>query len=686
MSEIRETLNSALALWQDITGVDPTASTMSISNWRLRETFEELNEALELDPTQVTAALLLAHFVDSYFRERKVTELELLTNPAAVRDRLLKPAELVAILARPEVSEARADYVAGVTDAVEAYGASQREDVQQLLTQPHELAILRRDALRSIAKLRVDQFLSGQPEPAHIRPVYNRTVHQWWDINAMLAAAPHLPSGVSLNLIRHTNVFESYFCFTVRNGANLFVVTDVPDREHPLQAQMSRRPDRELSRRAGRNWFPYGLLDLEYDEEARRLYVTETKRRELATVATVALPLRPVAELEGAELVWLTMMFDLLIERFWRQGWQAPALSYTAEMLKANRMLASSQTANLPALPYEAVALAPLTREDISSANVTEAEVGEMAHQPNAWMEARYGAQVPPEVFNLLGGRDDVLLLTKSGGVDEVNAAKYHELTDWQRKDLRAGRMELEALSATSFGSRERLDADRKFPAGVNYARQISRLAYAEYKLRQKDVTAWYAERVRANLPTLLSWAGNTALWVDDGLRGSFSGYEGTVGPTYMGLRNFVEHYELGSDDYGYRFGGAQTPAGFYKGHYECAITAAKASYYVVYAPATAHELALLAGCEVSELPDVLQHWTALRPYTGNHILDRIDPMVWSATNPWLSLDLRVRIPLSKRGMAQVKKSLAVVPGLLNMRPDPRTAAEAAPDTETDDE
>jgi hypothetical protein len=38
--------------------------------------------------------------------------------------------------------------------------------------------------------------------------------------------------------------------------------------------------------------------------------------------------------------------------------------------------------------------------------------------------------------------------------------------------------------------------------------------------------------------------------------------------------------------------------------------------------------------------------------------------MVWNIHNPWLKLDLRVRIPLSIRGMAQIKKAGAALPSL----------------------
>lgn len=672
MTAIRDTLNAALALWQEVTGLDPAASSMTISQWRLRETFDELNEAIKLDPTQVTAILLLAHFAESYLAGREVSFLELLKNPAGVRAKLEKPAALQDLLGLPNVLQAREEYVEAVRAAVENYGAHEREGVLKLLALPHELAVLRRDALRSMESLTVHQFLKGQPEPEHIKPVYNKAVHQFWNINSLLASATRMPSGVSLNLIRHPQALQSYFCFVVRNGANLFVVTDVPDDAHPLHAAMARRPDRDLDRRARRNWFPYDLLNLEYDEDSDRLFEAQTKVRDIVAYQNDALPLVQISELQPPVLVWLTMMFDLLVERFWHEGWQAPQLSYTAEMLKSNPLMVAAETSDLlPAINYTPIALAPLTRADVMASGVTEAEVGDMCDHPHAWMEERYASQVPDSVLNLLAPPEAQMLLGENGDVESIATKTYRSVPADMRGSLREGRRELDKVDATTFGSREKLQADRKFIARANYATHISVLAHREYENRKDEVRGWFQERVAANLDTILTWAGNTDLWVDEGLGGGFSGYERGAGPQFCGTdaagRNFVEHYSAEDRDRASQYIGIFTVGQrSYQRYPNCVVNDTKASQFVVFSPANAHELALLAGCEVADLPDVLQHWSLARPYRGNSILDRIDPMVWRAKNPWLKLHLRVRIPLSKRALAKLLKAPIAEPALLN--------------------
>ena len=686
MADANSPLHLALKLWQEITGVDPSANSGTLAKWHLRETFDALQEAIKLDPTQVTFNLLLTHFVNEHLAGQAVSLLDLLDHPEDIEARLAKPRELLAILNRPQVVDARESFIASLRAALGSYGAADRDDVNELLSQPDDVAILRRDALRSVERLRLDQFLDGEPEPATARPVYNRTVHQWWNINSMLVSTTRMPSGVSLNLIRHPDAFQSYFCFAIRNGGNLFVLTDVPDHSHPLQGYMSRRPDRHLDRRASRNWFPYDLLGLEYDEENKRLYVRETKQRGLVAYQNVALPLQPVAELPAAELVWLCMMFDLIVEKFWRRGFKAPALSYTAEMLKAEHTLIEvAKSGNLPVRAYQPVSLPALTKADVGAAASSEQEVGKKYHQPNRWLEERYGDRVADSVLNVIGSPEQGFALERESGTTALVDPAYNTLSEGQQHSLLAGRTPLVMVDATSFGSRDQIAADRKFIARANFATSVNLLAQEEFAARKEAVHTWYCEKVRANASALVRWAANHELWVDDGVHESnFTSYHHRTGghrsvrltPDAMHsktrlLRRFLKRLDLATDE---------TPWDSFvtlgqtdvQGRPLCYLNGTKASYWALFYPASEQELALLAGCEVAELPDVLQHWRLLNVYTGNCILDRVDPMIWRVKNPWLTLNLAVRLGFSKRAMARIEKldvQRPVLPNLLTEVP-----------------
>ena len=101
------------------------------------------------------------------------------------------------------------------------------------------------------------------------------------------------------------------------------------------------------------------------------------------------------------------------------------------------------------------------------------------------------------------------------------------------------------------------------------------------------------------------------------------------------------------------------------KHHRRCFVTDAAAIYRALFRPQCAESLAMLAGCTVSDLPDVLQNWRRKKPYVGNDILSRLDPVDTEIHDPWMDLKLNVSIYLSKRGYARVQKG------------DPITAKEA---------
>lgn len=681
-------LAQALELWREITGVDPEASTRRLGDWHLIATFDALQEAIDLDPSEVTAHLLLSHFLNAFLTEREVSLHTLLTDPQGVAVLLEQPRTLMGLLNEPDLLQARDAFIAAITEALGRYGAAERDDVRALLATPDDIAQLRRDALRAVGKLRVDQFLDGQPERDGTRPVYIKQVHMWFNLSSAIAAALRTPSGVSLNLIRHPDGFQSFFCFIIRNGANLFVLSDVPEYSHPLQASMSRRPDRTLDKRIARNWFPYDLLGVEYDEEAGRLYLKQTAERSLVAYQNAALPLKPISELPPHELVWVAMMLDLIVDKFWIQGHKAPHLSYTAEMLKSSNVLIEhAKAANLPVPIYEPVGLPPLRKEDIGADAVTDDEVGAKRHEPNRWMEDRYGAQVPDEALNLLAAPEKVFALDHSTGAISTTSPRYHALTDWQQEGELAGRAELVKLDATSFGSREQIAADRKFIARANFAIHVGLLARAEFTRRKSEVQGWYTDRVKANAAALLTWCGSAALWVDEGTMQTFSHFETGVGavravdlpedrrrmhPRKATRRQFLRRAAMEDTSSDERYASTGVMLGAYRGRKMlCHVNGTAASYWVGLYPANATELALVAGCTVSDLPDVLQHWSLRRDDTGNQILNRIDPMIWKARNPWIKLRMTVCIPLSKKAMAQVARNPLVVPALPGLLTDP---------------
>lgn len=690
MSEIHSLLERGVTLYERLIGIsrENTTGVIRVGDYEDIQTLKSLDEAIQLDPTGVTSVLLLRFYTEQAVASRSFNWLELLRKPELARE-LDLPREILAVVESPIISEAECGFRDQLTRALRHYDAVDRQDVQKLLEDGAELAFLRRDALRSIERLRVDQFLDGAGEDKDVRPSYAKFVHQWWNINSLLDNMTRLPSGVSLNLIREPEAINSFFAFSIRDGSRMFVLSDIEPEAHPLQRQMSRRPDRTLERRMARNWFPYDLLNVKFDEEAERTYIDGvSKVRSLAVRQSATIPLQSISEMDPHSLIWTVMMFELILEKFWRQGFKAEALSYTGEMIRHEAaLLTAAINAGLPAVIDAPLGLTPLTVATVSDSRneqITSA-LGAMPDHPNGWMMERYGQQATEESLNLLGHSTHVALLGPDGALKVSTSKELDAMGYFDKQEFLKKQVQLHQLPTTAFGTKERLDQDRIWLARHNWASQVQIAARKEYRERKDEVLAWYRSRVKENLPRLLAAVGHGMLnrrvdgcngfgqrfetphtrvrTVDSkdfdhsAFRADPDGYQLVTVMTTVSKETYKKDYlrHVGSWSRGYSPGGTSSP------HHDalCAFTGAKAiSHVAAFCPLDAQDIAWLAGCDVSELPDVLQHYTGNLPYTGNSILNRIDPAASRLKNPWLKLELRVRIGMSKRGLEKARLSM----------------------------
>lgn len=658
-------LSDALQLWIRVTEVDPEKKAFSFASMDVMSMHHALKEALELDDTEVTGLLLFEYLATIYFQERKFSVETLLERADFVQEYLEKSRMLLNFLRADRLNEIAEGFMSRVSQAVSQYEADHDEETRLILDSRHRLALLRRDAMRTMKHLRVDQFLDGSPEPEIYRPVYGRFLYRWDSANSMIDHMTRMPSGITVNMICHPDPYQTYFAFAIRNGGRFFVFTDKEKTPHPLAAEMTRRPDKILASRSERNWFPYELMGLSFDDEGRA-FVAQSNSTVLMPIQQAVQPIKPISELKPSSKIWIAMMLDLIVERFWKEGYQAPALSYTGEMIKClPAFVEGAKSIGLPAIRHEPLRLDPLTVDEVAQSKGN----WKSGHGKNDWMARRYHHEVVEEAMNLVSLPNHKLLLldkSDSGIKDRIVVGTSSTMGD----DGRA--VEMRALDASSFGTREELHQDRLFCARFNYAQQIGRLAQLEFEARRDEVKSWVRERVLENQTCLLSMATARHVYLQTpyGSRGTFDDVGITWHGDYKGVfsKRFMARYDLGTElkrDYIYAYlgeeklifrGGGQ---GFpwKNGFPTCCLTDGPANSMIEFVPETPEDLAFLCGCEVTELPDVLQHWTLYEKYVGNSILSRIDPLEWACKNPWRRLSFKVIFFLSKRSMNSIMKS-----------------------------
>lgn len=647
MKQVKE----ALELWVSLTGIDPNSTKLRLGDWEIQSLNNELRESLRLDTTNLSTLMLLDTFSKDYMKNRTFSVQEMLEDYDSVKDYLEKSKELQRILSDKELEEKKESFKKWLVEALEHYHI-ENSKVYTMATSYEELGFLRRDALRSIKNLEVHQFSQGSGSEES--PKYVKQVHEFWNINSLIRtmSKEETLSGISLNLIRDPLGTSSYFAFGVKNGETLTILTDKPSYAHPLQKYMTRRPGRGLSERVSRNHFPYKLLDIEFDSRGD-MYVKEGNSTEVAVYQSELRPLKDLKDLEPDEVIWIVMMFSLIKEKFWDKGFRTKELSYTGEMV-ANQGALTSTMKSLSIQNYQVLELNPIKNEEVSTEELKD-NWSSTPTGKNKWMEDRYGDKVNETILNLIGHNQQVPLLGESQTVHEISKQEFDERARFSTSDDVSHR-ELMKLDSSLFGTKEEIHKNQLWTARYNKALLLQQEANKEFKERKQEIRTFYAESIEKNKDNILKAIakGEMIAPTYEHDWGTFGDNPNTKDKNILRLlkeddRSFVSTWRCAK---------LSTPRE--DGHYGCYVNGGKATIVAHFKPKTPKALAMLCGCEISELPDVLQFWNKAEIYSGNHLIGNIDPMEWVVKNPWEEIKFDLEVFLSKSGYNQLQKQYGV--------------------------
>lgn len=668
---INEIVNLSLERWVDLIGYKGKvkgprligASVKAPPGFdarTLEETVDMLNESRELDKSGLTTFMMLRGMVEWYLQNYKFSAYNLLLDPAPIAVELKRMKAIRESVEHPEVVEIIRDFQGKLKAAALQYkvrSGREMDALESLIQDKYDLGMIRRDALRTIERMEAHQFTQGATDPIETVK-FSPQVYEFWNVNSLLSAMRgQKVSGITMCLIRDPDeMFASYFIFAIRNGANLTILTDREKVPHPEFHRMARRPDRDLERRAARNWFPYHLLGFkEKTEDQPRLRFKE--RNQLVPMNTEAVTLKDIRDLGPEEFVWATLMFDLIREKFWVEKVKLPELSYTGEMVVEPHALVGATSGLVKDGAYTPLFMPPLTKADMTN-EVLEKQWAQPPRHHNAWMTERYGPEVPDEVLSPVG----------------EEAAKLLAATHYPG-DVRIGVFEtkpkmLESLSPTNFGTKDDLQRDRLWAARRNQMKIIQDKAQADFEANREKVEKWYRDKITSNCKFIIDACAKGSLplpWsrverMGDHWNEGVKLGEKTTESLKMGVGKYYHKaFEYLGSAPKFRLGSWE----MYSGEAYCAErTDTKATVFFIISPRSPEALAILAGVKKEELPWGLQHWILDEPYHGNSILNRLDPEDWALKNPWIpenrGIDCRVMVALCKGAFHARRKSLGL--------------------------
>lgn len=250
-------LNEKLTLWVKLTGIDPTKEQATytinlcgthLGSYDIKCMNDKIKEALSYDDSGLFADAYLCVYFDKFIKNKEISVKEMIENPDTKK--FLEDAERLYMALQESHSAEK--ILMDASKAMEFYDMS----ADNLTV--FDIAEIRTSAQRCMDdKLKVLQFSAGKPSENGFK--MTKDIYMYRDLDAMLyCAANNTIDGVSLGYIRDAKkITDSYFAFIIKNGENLYLLTDKPKYVHPLQKENSRCPGRDMFRRTETNMFAY---------------------------------------------------------------------------------------------------------------------------------------------------------------------------------------------------------------------------------------------------------------------------------------------------------------------------------------------------------------------------------------------------------------------------------------------
>lgn len=613
----------------------PDSGSMPVRIHQIKRYIEHAETYLEYDPNGFTS---VSHLEGKWKEVKSNVNFsldDLLNGSPALLKYQQSGLSINKLFSNKDFIDEKKYFIKVVRDGLKHYGAEKEVSVDDML-------LARCDSLNSFKKLSKSQFLRGEYSSAP--PSYVKQIYEWWNVNSLLKFAVTLPNSVSMHLIRSPNLYEIYFCFVIKNGANIYILTDNNDHSNPLYHQMTRRPDRGLARKIAGHNFPYYLMDVGSKDGELYKIKKEDLGNALAPYQKDTKIIAKVDELEESCLAWTILMFNLIQQNYFLRQVELPKLSYTAEMMQKPDILIEHAKKNGLVLHQDIKYFERNSTASISTENIDHAALGKEV--TTCWMEKRYGHLVNEETLNLIAPvENNFELNTVTNSIDIDPKGYFREKTH----------IELRKSSTSDFGEAEQLERNHIFRARANYVSIIQDMAKKEFDREEKAMDLWFKKLVDSktdvvmdackavkNGYTLTKSRDGSLNYERNGTQLVFNGMDISK-VAILGERSNVTEYHLRwwpKHHIGQQAGKCKD--------YECCMSGKKAFYGIGFMFRDIDQLVNLFGISIEDVPEFMRFYES-RSYRsqGNHILDRIDPMA-NIRNPFNQYKLSILVLFSK--------------------------------------
>lgn len=627
------TLKEKLELWVKITGVDPNQTSYSIrfdgglSTWDIKKMNDRITEALKYDEYGYFADAYLGIYFKDYLSQRQISLQELIENTQTQK----YMGDVRTLYKEIKNSDSARKIMNAAKKALDFYG------LQHSTLEIFDIVELQVSAKRCMDyKLRRLQFSTGSASKTGFK--VSKDIYMYQNLDALLlCAANHTIDGVSLGYIRNVSqLTDSYFAFIIKNGQNLYLLTDMPKYSNPVQNRMSRCPGRSMSERIESNFFPYQTvanIDTSDLWDSGRYGIDETSNALAEQSDQIRTLIGTFDSLDEQEAFWTVTMLDMIKKEFYEQVPQYE-LSYTGSMIQIKQL---PDTPNALAI-HSMFPTMELQDIDITDTMEMEFEQRKEVDGTNNYLIERYKDQIDPATLNLVKETERFSLMS----------SKYKKQSYGEEKPI------FIAFDRNMCGTKEEVLYTQKYVEQYNYSQQIQRLIDEDFEKNRKIITDkvrnFISPRIRDICKMQLRGElSDMALVYQDGKHLSQKMPFGKV-------EDFEHWYRDSGDDTTFRYGYKYMK----KQYMRCYFTEKAPGVVFTINPRNLQDLLLLCGCEVSALPEQIQNWHNKPKYYGNPILENIDPLLWNVNDKFDDLVFDISVLVSKKEYLTLCKEAGV--------------------------
>lgn len=600
-------------------------------NYDQTKVLDSAKKTIDSDPTHLTAVSYLEEHALKFFKDVQFNILDILDERESFIFTKNNVAKFIEQLNNQDYIEDKKYFIDIVAMGSKHYGFT--DDIED-----GEIILARFDSLQSYKNLSINQFLSGGFNEG--KPQYIKQIYEWWNINSLLDYATTLPNSISLHLVRHPSLYESYFCFLIKNGANIYILTDHKEHSNPLYSERTRRPDRNFANQISGHSFPYYLLDVVAEDGELYSLESETGTGVVPYQKTTFI-LSTIDQLHKKNFLWVILMYDLIYQNYFLNEVKLEEMSYTAEMLNKPELLIHKAQSNGLIIQSEPIKFEKISKLSVHTDNIDSKVLG--AEAQTSWLEKRYAHLID----------DDALALT--GLAEETLKYDFKEkslISSKSSSGLSTDLVTLSKINVSHFSNNESLLADRLYLARNNYVKLLSYHAQIEYDQNKSKFDSWFKKQVDANFDRILDRCKELkANYIYDSkkdeLRYIFKKDESDSGIGRSIPRNICtlhlnsESYRIGSAMYSYYK--------YVNNNFNCFFTGAVAHFVFKIELKTANDLADCFGLSIDQLPDMLKNFNSYGYRSiSNSILNRVDPMA-NINTPFDKNPFSFKLYLSKR-------------------------------------